>query len=167
MLPLVQVPGVGIDLPIEFCYRSRIDYDGRYGRGWSLNHDVRLEATGSGDQVYHNGYGRRDTFLSVGGGAYASPTYYDSTLTVGTTSTLTNRFGVTSTFTSGQRTEVEDRFGNTVTYTWTGDLLTGITDTLGHAYTLSYGSDGGSARSRTTPRGRGRWRTIIWGGSGA
>ncbi len=142
-LPLFKIPGVGMDLGVNLTYRSRIGYDYRYGRGWTLDQDVRLRTEPNGDETYLNGHGRADTFASAGGGSFVPPVRYDSTLNVqGTTATLTSRFGTASTFQNGYRTQVQDRYGNALTYSWTGDQLTSITDTLNRSYTLSYGTDG-------------------------
>ena len=144
-IPLVRVPGVGMDLDLTLTYRSRRDFDYRYGQGWTLNQDVRLRTEPNGDKTYSNGYGRLDTYTFVPGGTYLPPIHYDTTLGVqGATTTITNRFGKVSTFSNatGQRTSLADRYGNAITYTWTGDRLTAITDTLGRTYTLNYGPSG-------------------------
>ncbi len=142
-VPLFTVPGVGLDLPVILTYRSRRDYDYRYGQGWFLNHDVRLRTEGNGDKTYLNGMGRSDTYVLQPGGSYLPPVHYDTNMTVGATTTITNRFGVVSAFDAqGYRTSVTDRYGNQIQYTWQNDKLITITDTLGRTYSLVYDPQG-------------------------
>ena len=135
---------MGLDLDLTLTYRSRLDFDYRYGQGWNLDADVRLESEPNGDLGYHNGYGRMDTYVSQGGGS----TRRRSTTTRrwrwrGGTTTITNRFGTASVFDgSGRRTSVSDRYGNTLTYSWSGDQLVSIQDTLSRTYTLAYDNTG-------------------------
>ena len=142
-VPILHVPGVGLGLDLALTYRSRRDHDYRYGQGWFLNQDVRIKPEANGDRTYYSGYGRIDTYVSVGGGLYQSPIHYDTTLSTSGSTTITDRFGRVSTFdASGYRTALTDRYGNQIQYTWTSDRLTSIRDTLNRVYTLSYGSDG-------------------------
>ncbi len=141
-LPLFTIPGVGPPIDVSLTYRSRNVTDYRYGRGWSINQDVRVRVEPNGDRTYGNGHGRTDVFTWTGSG-FVRPAQYDSTMTAqGQTTTIATRFGTASTFQSGYRTQVQDRYGNGVTYSWTGDQLTGITDTLNRSYSFSYGADG-------------------------
>ena len=142
-LPIVSVPGVGLDLDLVLYYRSQTTYDYRYGNGWFLNNDLRIRTEPNGDVTYFDGTGREDLFVK-NGGTFIPPALYDSTMTsVGGIVTMTSRFGETATFNaSGQRTSQADRYGNTISYTYTGDQLTMITDTLGRQYTLSYDTTG-------------------------
>ena len=48
--PVLSVPGVGLDLDVWLTYRSRRDFDYRYGQSWNLNQDVRLETEPVGCQ---------------------------------------------------------------------------------------------------------------------
>jgi len=143
-LPVLSVPGVGLDLELTLTYRSRLNWDYRYGNGWSLNQDVRLVTQPNSDEKYVNGRGRLDTYAWQTGGTYVKPFHYDMNLLIaGGTKSLTNRFGTVSTFdAAGYRTSIADRYGNTITYTWLSDKLVGITDTLGRYTTLTYDTTG-------------------------
>ncbi|MCA9316687.1 MAG: hypothetical protein KDB73_14475 [Planctomycetes bacterium] len=142
--PLFSIPGIGMDLDVTLTYRSRSDHDYRYGRGWFLNHDIRMRTETNGDETVQSGHGRQDTYALVTA-AYVPPLHHDTSLVVGGGGgrTITDRFGkVTTVDSSGYCTSVADRYGNTISYTWSSDKLTGITDTRGQSYTLAYGTDG-------------------------
>ncbi len=49
-------------------------------------------------------------------------------------------------------TQIQDRFGNTVTYTWSGSQLTGIASSDGRSITLNYNSDGTIASATANGR---------------
>ena len=142
-LPIVSVPGVGIDLDLYLHYRSRRAFDFRYGQGWSFNHDLRTKTETNGDVTFFNGTGRSDTFVK-NGGSFIPPRHYESTLAVGGGSTtLTTRDGEVWTFNGlGLVSSRADRYGHTISYTYAGDQLTTITDTLGRQYTLAYDATG-------------------------
>ena len=138
-LPLFSVPGVGPEADFRLTYRSRKTHDYRYGNGWSFNQDRRLRVEVNGDRSYFNGSGRMDVYTSLMGGGFVAPTRYDTNMVVaGATTTVTNRFGLQTTFTGNYRTSLQDRYGNLLTYVWTGDQLTSISDTLGRTFTLNY-----------------------------
>ena len=117
-LPVFQVPGVGVDAGFQLTYRSRRAFDYRYGNGWFFNQDMRLFQQSNGDERAYDGTGRRDTYRNVSG-SYVSPLHFDTTMAAtSTATTITDRFGMAGTFnTSGRRTALADRFGNTLTYT--------------------------------------------------
>ncbi len=141
--PLFSVPGVGLDLEFNLTYRSRRDFNYRYGQGWFLNQDVRLKTETNGDRTYQSPYGRMDTYQLQPGGAYISPAHYDTTLNTSGSTTITNRFGKVLAFdANGYRTSEADRYGNTISYTYQNDQLTQITDTVGRNYSLSYDASG-------------------------
>ena len=140
---LVSIPGRGMDVTLSLTYRSRRDFDGRYGNSWFLNQDVRMKTETNGDMTYQSPYGRLDTYVKSGTN-FISPIHYDTTLAPsGSNHTVTDRFGRVSTFNaSGQRTSLADRYGNSHTYTYTGDKLTQITDSLGRNIALNYDGTG-------------------------
>ena len=143
-LPLWCITGVGVHLPVSLTWRTRTNWNGPYGEHVFLSEDVRIQTQANGDIDYFDGAGRIDRYESLGGGQYAPPPHYDTTLvTGGGATTITNRFGTVSTFDSmGRRTSVADRYGNTISYTWNGDRLTVINDTLNRNYTLAYNTTG-------------------------
>ncbi len=142
-LPLVSVPGVGPEASFSLTYRSRKDYDYRYGNGWFLNQDVRLFQQQNGNQKFSNGQGRLDTYQQSGPN-YVSPLHYDTTLSqVSGGYATVDRFGHATTFgTSGLRTQQADRHQNTISYTYANDRLTQVTDTLSRNYNLTYDTTG-------------------------
>lgn len=155
--PLFSIPGIGLDLDVRLTYRSRSDHDYRYGRGWFLNHDMRMRTETNGDETVQSGHGRQDTYPLVGGN-YLPPMQHDTTLTVtsGVGRTIVDRFGTAHTFSKyGYCTSVKDRYNNTISYTWSSDQLTGITDTRGNSYSLSY--DGNGRLSSLTDFGSRVW----------
>ena len=66
-MPIVRIPGVGADLEFELTYRSRREYDYRYGRGWFFSEDARLFQQSNGDERAYDGRGRRDVYALVSG----------------------------------------------------------------------------------------------------
>jgi len=143
-LPVFNVPGVGLDLEMTLTYRSRLNWDYRYGSGWSLSQDVRLLTQPNNDEDYVNGRGRVDRYAWQTDGTYQKPFHYDMNLLVPVGGkSLTNRFGTLSTFNAaGYRTSIVDRYGNAIMYNWVADQLVGIVDTLGRAYSLTYDATG-------------------------
>jgi len=139
----VSIAGLGPALEFTRMYHSRSDYNDPLGYGWTHTFNQSLEADRVNNRIYRDGSGQEYTF------------YYDSnqdtyivdwslrgiTLVMNgdNTWTITKKDGTQYNFSSeGLLTSIVDRNNNTLTLTYTGDLLTAVTDATGRAITLTY-----------------------------
>ena len=116
------------------------------GRGWTHNYNIDITETTSGSLLFMAEGGRRIYYRNGGSGTYRpdSTTGEHSTATknLDDTYVLTKKDGIKYTFNiNGRLTKTEDRNNNTTTFTYTGDKLTEITNSVGRKTTLSYDSN--------------------------
>lgn len=137
-----SVASVGPALEVSRTYNSRDPLSGPFGRGWTLNYDIRTVTAPDGRVavLYHDG--RREVHTPDGAGGFDPPEGYFNTLTA--------RPG------GGHRLELKD---GTVYLFDTGGRLDEIGDADGMALTLAYDSGGHLA---TVTSASGRTLDLTW-----
>src|SRR5690606_5898250 len=71
-LPLVRIPGTGLDFTFVLYYRSGFVYPGPVGNNWEHNWNARILEKNNGDIVRYSN-GRADTYAAEGGGIFTPP----------------------------------------------------------------------------------------------
>jgi RHS repeat-associated protein len=149
--PEIHLPSPGMDVDISYYYNAVSSYNGPFGYGRTLSHNLLAQASGSPTVVtMTRGNGALVTYQDSGGG----------TMVVGTPGALcslqkdvadslwkeTTLDGKTTAYpldTSGNVTSasyVQDAVGNTHTFVYSSGLLTNIKDAVGRLVTLGYAS---------------------------
>ncbi len=143
----LSIPTRGLPLEFMRTYNSAASaVDGPLGFGWTHNYNMHLEFE-TGAVVVVQPDGRKDRYLSLGGGAYQSPPdFFDSLQESGGIYTLTLASQVKYTFNSaGKLTSIADRNNNTTNLAYyvsgpdTGRLET-VTEPTGRTFTFTYTS---------------------------
>ena len=122
-------------------YNSQGSKIGPLGYGWSIGFVPYLNLNYYGDNILLvEGNGRRVRFLSQGANVWANATGGKRTILLSdNVYELTDLSGRTRLFDeSGRIIEERDRNNNSISYTYTGDLLSGISDSFGQQLTFSY-----------------------------
>ncbi|MGB2698349.1 MAG: RHS repeat-associated core domain-containing protein [Candidatus Zixiibacteriota bacterium] len=139
-----SIPGIGFTLEITFTYSSGSFFNGRYGFGWQLNHNLRYVTNSINDNIIVvKEDDRTDIFGEDSAGSY-KPTYgvRDSLAQDSVGYVLTTKYGTKYRFNSPDHhyvTQVEDLNGNSLTYTYNVDKqLNTITDACGREIQLTY-----------------------------
>jgi len=137
----LQIPGMGIPFVFERNYNSQDATDGPLGFGWDHNFNTSLTVNPDETVVVRWGDGHTETFTPDGLGGF-TPQYgvFDALTQNGDdTYTLTKKDLTQYRFNaSNQLDSIVDKNGNTIALTYTGTLLTQITDTAGRVITLGY-----------------------------
>ena len=142
----ISIPAKGLPLQFTRTYNSRDDYNAVSGYGWTHSYNVFLEYN-EHKELYvrlRNGEGARTFYVKNEDGTYHSPAGEYSVLVKNTddTYTLTKKHGTKYNFDlNGKLTSIADRNNNTQTLSYTGDLLTQITDSSGKSLAISYNAD--------------------------
>lgn len=163
------IPGRGIGLGLTHTYKSRRDFNGRWGYGWFLNYDMKIKRLENDNLLLVDETGRKNEYSKKGEGGYDSPAGFDDTLAEKADSTYTRTLknGVKYDFDSGGKlTSITDNNGNSLTFAYESDekspingrskyfvtqetgivaydyKLTKVTDASGRSVTLSYNDDG-------------------------
>ena len=153
-LPGLSVAGRGPGLHFAMAYNSfDATYAGPVGFGWRHSYDMQLGPVRSGTRTVYQENGSTVTFTSNGAGGWTAPARFEATLTQNANGTFTferNRFelfsfgsdgrlaaiadrnGYTTTlvYSGGQLDYVEDSAGRRLDFTWSGFLVSQITDPL-------------------------------------
>lgn len=164
------IPGRGLNLEIIHTYKSRMNYNGRWGFGWFLSYDIKIRKLENNNLLLLDGKGRKDEYIKKDdAGNYDSPRGFEDSLKENTdgsyTRTLKN--GITYLFdVNGCLQSITDRNGNALRFDYdpqgklpisgksaffvsqdTGVIaydykLSKITDTAGREIFFSYNADG-------------------------
>lgn len=137
----------GTPLPYEFklTNRTRATYDGPVGFGWDHNHNIFLREEQSGNVLLYDGRLGVHSFPKNADGTYGKNTSLNATLTKngGTLYQVTFSTGLKYDFGTNLRIlQQVDRYGNDLSYTYDGEKLTTVTDSLDRAYAYAYLANG-------------------------
>jgi YD repeat-containing protein len=152
----LTIPSIGFATTVARAYDSAAaTVDGPFGYGWFWSYGLRIATAGDGVDVVRAD-GRVDHYTSVSS-SYTPPVgIYDTLATVaggGWTLTLVDQttylFGA-----DGRLTSQRDPNGNALTLTYTGGLVSGLTDTAGRAWTFLPAADGVHVGEVDDPTGR-------------
>src|SRR6266480_1181706 len=148
----VSIRAKGYSLALVRAYNSKLSgTSGPFGVGTSHNFNAKLTFPGGGNVTLTDGDGASFAFTTLGGGAFAPPRGLHDNLVRNGDNTYTlwrpdgSRFNFAA---SGLPTSIVDKNGNHLTLTYTGSLLTRISDDSGLALTIAY--DGSNRISTVT-----------------
>lgn len=151
------LPGRGVHFAFSRTYKSYVRYDGPMGQSWTHSYDMRLTQDAvSGDVSWLTGSSRKETFESLGGGAFRAPTgyYLRLDLDAGAEGTLRLPNGMryrfralNSVIAPGAIASISDRFGNTLRFFYGSSgpelsRLTRVLDAYGRPVELHYNGQG-------------------------
>jgi YD repeat-containing protein len=162
----LALPGVGLPLVFSRTYNSLDPTVGALGVGWTHSYAAHLELEGSGAVRFFAGDGAQLLFTPDGSGGFIRPSgaYTDLEPLIDGTYELTRRDQVVEHFDAdGLLLSQTDRNGNALTFSYTNDLLTAITDTVGRGVSLTYD---GSNRLTSLGAPLSRSVTYTYDGSG-
>lgn len=138
------LPGTGFPLEVTFTYNSGSFFNGRYGFGWQLNHNLRYVTNSVNENIIVvKEDDQTDIFVEDSIGSYI-PTYsvMDSLSQETVGYKLTSKYGIKYYFDSPDHhyvTRIEDLNVNTLTLTYNiNKELTKISDTCGREFILNY-----------------------------
>jgi RHS repeat-associated protein len=151
----LKISGRGFPFAFERTYNSQDPQPGALGYGWTHNFNSGYTVDGGGNVILRLGDGKTVTFAPNGSGGFTPQYGVFDTLTADAAGYLLtrkdrsrHRFDGT-----GRLVSIADRNGNTQTLTYTGSLLTQVTDTAGRPIAFTY--DGGGRITRIIdPLGR-------------
>jgi RHS repeat-associated protein len=149
-------PGIGIPFAFVRSYNSADSTSGPLGKGWTFSYNVFLDVRQNGDVIVHTEQGQQLRFDKQPDATFKPlPGVTDALSLSGGTYTLLTRAQVTYTFDSSGKLQTErDPNGQGLSFSFTGALLTQITDSVGRQITLGYTS--GLLTSLTLPAADGR-----------
>lgn len=137
----LTLPGRGLNLAFTRSYNSLDAGVGSFGPGWRHAYHSALGFEAGGVVRFTAEDGAQYLYQPDGSGGYVRPTAGHSTLAAlgDGTYQLTRRDQVNYHFAAdGRLLELADRNGNALTFSYTGNLLTTITDTVGRTVALGY-----------------------------
>lgn len=138
----LELPGRGIPFAFERSYNSQDETDGPLGFGWTHNYNITLTENVGTDSSIRWGDGKVETWIYNGVTSEYEPRYGvfstlikngDGSITLKQKDMLEYRFDV-----SQKLASLVDENSNTITFTYIGDNLTTITDTVGRTISLTY-----------------------------
>ncbi len=146
----IYIPARGFDLNISFSYNSFLfteDYG--YGKGWTFRYNIQYshDTSTQGARLILWGDGREDKYDSLPGGGYKTPKGFFSTLAEYQPGkyVLTELNGVKFFFdnaTHKRITRMEEPNGNYISFSYTGELLTTMSNAASQTITFNYNPDG-------------------------
>jgi len=136
----LSMPGRGLGVVLERTYSSGGLESEALGPGWTHGYASRLELLDDGSRIFVSETGAQIGFVPTLDGEYVAPAGVLSTLAAdGTGYLLTTQRGLRYGFDAGGRlVSLADRNDNTVSFSYTGNDLTTITDTVGREVDLAY-----------------------------
>jgi RHS repeat-associated protein len=141
----LRVPGRSIPLEFELTYNAnQSGFSGPFGFGWRSNYDVKCLFSGL-NVVVQWADGRNDLFVYQDGLYTPANEGVTATLQqVGTSLQLASKEQIKFFFdgSSGLLQQIQDPNGNAVTLSYTGTLLTVVTDAGGRSLSLAYDANG-------------------------
>ncbi|MBK9443999.1 MAG: DUF1566 domain-containing protein [Comamonadaceae bacterium] len=152
----LKLPGKGLGFAFERGYNAMDPLNGPLGFGWTHSYHTSLAVDGTSNVTVRHGDGHTVTFAPDGSGGYtAQYGVFDTLVKAPDASyTLTQKDQRVYRFGADLRLQsIADRNGNTIALSYTGALLTRITDTAGRPIDLSYDASG-RITQLTDPLGR-------------
>src|SRR5439155_7185441 len=147
----LAIPGRLLNLSFARSYSSADLSISQLGPGWNHNFNWQL-TDASSFVVVRRGDGRQDSYISIGGGAYTSPTNVFDVLAKNgdNTYTLTLKNQTQYDFsTAGKLTRIHEPAGNQIQLAYTNGKLATLTDTVGRVTRLNYTSGVNAAVGKT------------------
>ena len=162
------IPGRGLSIAIKHIYKSRRNYNGRWGYGWFLNYDIKIRRLENDSLLLINNTGHKKEYVK-NGTAYDSPKGEFDTLVENSNGTFTRTLKNKTVYDfdiNGCLKKITDRNGNYLSFEYddagklpitgksayfvtqeTGVLaydykLTRISDASGRSVSLSYNQNG-------------------------
>jgi RHS repeat-associated protein len=137
------VPARGMPISFVRYNSSQSNYDGPFGYGWTFTYDETVIENPDESLTYVKGNGTRHNYTKNPDGTYNRPPgMYTSITKTAAGFTLREKHGIQHLFDlSGRLTSIVGRNGNTILFSYTGDNLTQITDTVGRTYSIIYNVD--------------------------
>src|SRR5215471_1028632 len=142
----LRIPGRGLPIEIELTYNSNQNgIATAFGNGWRFNYDMKCLLSASRNVVVEWGDGRTDLFRysSVGytaynEGVFTTLQHTGNTLRVTTPQQIQYIFDDSL----GLLQKIQDPNGNALSFSYSGSLLTTITDASGRRILLGYDTSG-------------------------
>lgn len=174
-----EIPGRGVGIVLTHLYKSRRDFNGRWGYGWFINYDMKIRQLENGNLLLIDESGKKNEYTK-NGTTYEPPKGYEDTLVENGDGTYTRTLknGTRYEFNAnGSLVAIRDRNDNGLTFIYddegklpisgkseffatqeTGVLaydykLTGIEDDAGRSVSFLY-NDNGRLEKMTDPEGR-------------
>jgi YD repeat-containing protein len=143
----LALPGIGLPFRFTRFYNSLDDQAGPLGRGWTHSYAASLQIQQNGDLIELRGGSGQQVVYRSHNGAYEADSSVRSELAVITGGyELTRNDQTVLTFNAqGRLILVRDRNGNDLDLTYSNDVLSSITDTVGRTINFTY-TDGRLAR---------------------
>ena len=143
----ISVPGRGIPISFTRTYNSLAAASGGpLGHGWTSSYTMALSTDSNGNVTVAEENGATITFAPAGGGSYTAPSRVLAALVGNSDGTYTlSDFGDGYSYTfsaTGQLTDERDRNGYTTTLSYTGGLLSAVTDPAGRILTVTNDASG-------------------------
>jgi RHS repeat-associated protein len=163
----VSVESAGPDLAVTRTFNSLDASIGIFGQGWSSIFETRAELNATtGDVTVVYGDGRRERHLRNPDGSFTGPLGFVSKLTAQTGGgwKLAHKDQSAETFdSSGKLTALADRYARALTLSYTGPLLTSVTDgASGRSLTFTYSGTKVASVSTSTVSGPGYSGPLTW-----
>jgi len=148
------IPGRGLNVTFTRYYNSQGGLDSPMGFYWNHSYNIYVhedveDSSPTGNYTVVYGDGRRHKYTPNGSGGYDPPVGVYATFIKNPDNsfTVTQKDQVKYNFdASGRLTSIKDRNNNTISFTYTGNNLTGITDTVGRQVSIQYNNIGGADR---------------------
>ena len=151
----ISIPTRGEPLFLERSYNSLDDTSGPLGRGWTHNYQMRLEMA-SDDITLVAPRGSRLRYTANGDGTFTAMPGVRATLVQGPSNVYTLTYTNQTQYrfdAAGKLTAIVPANGQATTLSYTGELLTTVTEPTGRALTFAYDSQRRITRV-TDPLGR-------------
>ncbi|MCS1351879.1 DNRLRE domain-containing protein [Mechercharimyces sp. CAU 1602] len=152
----LELPGRELDMEVIRTYNSHASKVGIFGRGWSFNYEMSLQADEKGNALLNDMDGGKHYFQQKDDGSYARPLGVHLKLEGSQKDgwTLTDKDQTIYSFSSeGKLTSIEDMNNNRLSLTYNDKKqLTKLTDPSGRSFHLTY--EGEQVSKVTGPEGR-------------
>jgi RHS repeat-associated protein len=141
---LLNEPGRGSGFTFQTTYNSASTTDSPLGKGWIDSYNLSLLQESSSSILINMGDGRQDRYTLVGA-KWTAPAGIFNILTDNGDGTFTLKLKDQTSYNfdnQGRLASITDRNNNTTALTYTGSLLTGISDPSGRIYSFVYDGNG-------------------------
>lgn len=136
---LMNIPGNRESYQLDVQYKNQTYYNGPLGINWDHNYNLYLTGETNGNILFYNGKLGVFRFLKNG-------STFDYNVGLGATLALsgglyTLRYDTGKIYsfgTNGKISRIQDGYGDLFTFSYTNDLLTQVTDSLGRVITYTY-----------------------------
>ena len=151
----LTLPGRGLPFAFTRQYNSLSTADGPLGPGWTDSYAASLTLNPDSSITFQTEAGSELPYQPDGSGGFVSPAGAFSVLApVAGGYTVTRKDGLVYSFDgTGRLTGEADRNGNAIAFAYTNGDLTGISDTVGRALSLTYDANH-HLRTLADPTGR-------------